>query len=152
MAGLLTGNIGSLGSFTDKGRDAVVSFWEYIAFVVNSLIFMLIGIRGAYQDFTSLLVPIIIAIVLIFLGGALAIYPLSALFSRSALQVTRSHQHVLFWGGLRGALALALALGLPPEFAQREAIITVAFGVVAFSIFTQGLTMVPLLRKLKEIP
>jgi len=68
------------------------------------------------------------------------------------LQVTRSHQHILFWGGLRGALALALAFGLPPEIANREAIVAVAFGVVAFSIFAQGMTMVPLLRKLKEIP
>ena len=152
VAGLLTGNIGSLGSFTDKGRDAVVSFWEFIAFVVNSLIFMLIGIRAAYQDFNNLLVPIIIAIVFVLVGRALAIYPLSALFSRSVLQVSLAHQHILFWGGLRGALALALALGLPLEFPQRETIITVAFGVVAFSILTQGLTMVPLLRKLKEIP
>jgi len=152
VAGLLTGNIGALGSITDKGRDAVLSFWEFIAFVVNSLIFMLIGIRGAYQDFTNLLIPTTISIVLVLLGRALAIYPLSALFSRSALQVSPSHQHILFWGGLRGALALALALGLPPEIAHREAIVAVAFGVVAFSIFAQGLTMVPLLRKLKEIP
>ena len=111
VAGLLTGNIGSLGSFTDKGREVVVSFWEFIAFVVNSLIFMLIGIRGAYQDFTNLLLPILIAIVMMFAGRALAIYPLSALFSRSALQISLNHQHILFWGGLRGALALALALG-----------------------------------------
>lgn len=152
VAGLLTGNLGSLGSFTDKGRDAVVSFWEFIAFVVNSLIFMLIGIRGAYQDFTNLLIPIAIAILLVLLGRAIAIYPLSALFLRSGLQVSFNHQHILFWGGLRGALALALALGLPPEIPQREAIVTVAFGVVAFSVFTQGLTIVPLLRKLKEIP
>ncbi|HXQ34111.1 MAG TPA: cation:proton antiporter, partial [Anaerolineales bacterium] len=47
VAGLLTGNVGSLGSFTDKGREAVLSFWEFIAFIVNSLIFMLIGIRVA---------------------------------------------------------------------------------------------------------
>lgn len=154
VAGLMTGNVGSLGSFTDKGRDAVVSFWEFIAFVVNSFIFMLIGIRGAYQDFTNLIVPIAIAIVIVLFGRALAIYPLSVLFSRSALQVSTGHQHVLFWGGLRGALALALALalGLPPEIPEREAIVTVAFGVVGFSIFIQGLTMVPLLRKLKEIP
>ncbi len=151
VAGLLTGNIGSLGSFTDKGRDAVLSFWEFIAFVVNSLIFMLIGMRGAYQDFTRLLISIIIAIVLVFACRALAIYLLSALFSRSALQVSLNQQHILFWGGLRGALALALALGLPPELPEREAIITVAFAVVAYSIFTQGLTIVPLLRKLKEI-
>jgi len=152
VAGLLTGNIGTLGSITDKGRDAVESFWEFVAFVVNSLVFMLIGIREAYQDFTNLLIPIAIAIVVVLLGRALAIYPLLALFSRSALQVTRSHQHILFWGGLRGALALALAFGLPPEIAHRDEIVAVAFGVVAFSIFAQGMTMVPLLRKMKEIP
>ena len=152
VAGLLTGNIGSVGSFSDKGRESVVSFWEFIAFIVNSLIFMLIGIRAAYQDFTNLLLPITIAIVTMFVGRALAIYPLSALFSRSALQISFNHQHILFWGGLRGALALALALGLPPELLERGAIIAVAFAVVAYSIFVQGLTMVPLLRKLKAIP
>ena len=152
VAGLLTGNIGSLGSFTDKGREGVLSFWEFIAFIVNSLIFMLIGIRGAYQDFSNLFLSILIAIGMMFAGRALAIYPLSALFSRSALQISRNHQHILFWGGLRGALALALALGLPPELPERDAIITVAFAVVGYSIFIQGLTIVPLLRKLKEIP
>ena len=151
-AGLMTGNIGSLGSFTDKGREAVVSFWEFVAFIANSLIFMLIGIRGAYQNFTNLLLPITIAIVMMFVGRALAIYPLSALFSRSALQISIPHQHILFWGGLRGALALALALGLPPELPEREAIVAVTFAVVAYSIFVQGLTMVPLLRKFREIP
>ena len=152
VAGLLTGNIGSLGSFTDKGREAVLSFWEFAAFIVNSLIFMLIGIRGVYQNFANLLFPITIAIVLMFVGRALAVYPLSASFSRSNLQISLNHQHILFWGGLRGALALALALGLPPEFPQRDTIITVSFAAAAYSIFVQGLTMVPLLRKLKEIP
>ena len=63
-----------------------------------------------------------------------------------------NHQHILFWGGLRGALALALALGLPENIPHRDQIITAAFGVVAFSIFVQGLTMTPLLRWLKELP
>ena len=62
-----------------------------------------------------------------FVGRALAIYPLSALFSRSALQISLNHQHILFWGGLRGALALALALGLPPESPNHKAITAVAF-------------------------
>ena len=55
--------------------------------------------------------------------------------------MSRAYQHVLFWGGLRGALALALALALPPAVPERPAIIVTAFIVVAFSIFVQGLTM-----------
>ena len=148
VAGLVTDNLGSL---TDKGRDAIVSFWQFIAFIVSLLIFILIGIRVANQDSTNLLIPTTVAILLALLGRALAIYPLSALFLRSGKQVSYNHQHILFWGGLRGALALALALGLPYEVPGREAIVAVAFGLVAFSIFTQGLTIVPLLRKLKEI-
>ena len=58
---------------------------------------------------------------------------------------------MLFWGGLRGALALALALELPPALPYHDAIVTVAFAVVAFSIIVQGLTMTPLLRRLGEI-
>ncbi|MFZ1405960.1 MAG: sodium:proton antiporter [Anaerolineae bacterium] len=150
-AGLLTGNIGSLGSISDKGREAVESFWEYVAFVVNSLIFILIGIREAHQDFVSLLIPIFIAIILVIIGRAVAIYPISVLFSRSTLQIKKSHQHILCWGGLRGALALALALGLPPEIPKRDEIVTVAFGVVGFSVIIQGLTITPLLRKFNEI-
>ena len=66
-------------------------------------------------------------------------------------RVKPPHQHILFRGGLRGALALALALGLPSELPYREEIITTAFVIVAFSIFAQGLTMPPLLRRLREI-
>jgi CPA1 family monovalent cation:H+ antiporter len=150
-AGLLTGNIGSLGSISDKGREAVESFWEYVAFVVNSLIFILIGIREAHQDFINLLIPILIAIGIVIAGRAVAIYPISVLFSRSTLQLKKSHQHILFWGGLRGALALALALGLPPEIPKRDEIVTIAFGVVGFSVIVQGLTITPLLRKFNEV-
>jgi monovalent cation:H+ antiporter, CPA1 family len=86
------------------------------------------------------------------LGRAVAVYPICLLFARSDLRVTVRHQHALLWGGLRGALALALALGLPVELAGRAEIITVSFAVVAFSVFVQGLTMPPLLRAIGEIP
>ena len=63
-----------------------------------------------------------------------------------------THQHILVWGGLRGALALALVLGLPAGIPRRDEIVTVAFAVVAFSVIVQGLTMQPLLRRLREVP
>lgn len=150
-AGLVTGNYGVLGSVSARGREAVESFWEYAAFVVNSFIFILIGAEVVQQRFSELRIPILAAILLVTLGRALSIYPLCALFAHSRLRVPLRQQHVLFWGGLRGALALALALGLPGSVPRHRELITVTFAVVAFSIIGQGLTMVPLLRRLGPI-
>ncbi|HEY2380365.1 MAG TPA: sodium:proton antiporter [Terriglobia bacterium] len=152
VAGLILGNTGHLGAITDRGREAVQAFWEYAAFVANSFVFLLIGMREARQNFAAGLPSIFVAILIVILARAIAVYPCCAMYSRSRFRVTVRHQHVLFWGGLRGALALALALALPPEMPQRETVVTVSFAVVAFSVFVQGLTLTPLLRKFGEIP
>ena len=151
-AGLVMGNVGPLGAISPKGRVAVAAFWEYLGFVANSFIFLGIGIYLSRHNFMEILAPAITAILLVIVGRACAVYPCAALFARSALRVEVRHQHVLFWGGLRGALALALALGLPSTVPGQEMIVSVAFAVVAFSIFVQGLTMTPLLRRIGEIP
>jgi CPA1 family monovalent cation:H+ antiporter len=146
-AGLVMGNFKSFGGISERGNESVQAFWEYAAFVANSLVFLLIGMHEAHQNFVAIWLPAGIAIALVTLGRAAAIYPCCLLFSRTSL-----HQHILFWGGLRGAVALALALGLPAEVPLREEIITISFAVVAFSVFVQGLTMVPFLRRMGEIP
>jgi CPA1 family monovalent cation:H+ antiporter len=149
-AGLVMGNSRALN--TISGREAVEAFWEYAAFVANSLVFLLIGMHEASQNFGPIWISASVAIVLVMLGRAAAIYPCCLLFARSASRVSLKHQSALFWGGLRGALALALALGLPPRIPCREAIISVSFAVVAFSVFVQGLTITPFLRRLGELP
>jgi Na+:H+ antiporter len=151
-AGILIGNFGFPTAYSDKGRAFMMDFWEFMAFLANSIIFFLIGVREANQSFWNSIGMVAVAIVVVTFGRAAAIYPLSMIFNGSKLQIERNHQHILFWGGLRGALALALALGLPPELEYREQILTAAFGVVAFSIFVQGLTMIPLLRRLQVLP
>ena len=150
-AGLLMGNLRFFGRISGKREDAIHAFWEYAAFVANSLIFLLIGMHEAHQNFAAVWLAALIAIILVVFGRAVAIYPCCFLFSRSSLRVTLNHRHVLFWGGMRGAVALALALGLPPTLPEREAIITISFAVVAFSVFAQGLTMPPVLRRMGEI-
>ena len=149
--GIVVGNVGRLGLISEPGREAVLSFWEYAAFVANSLIFLLIGLRLAHQHLAAFWRPAIVVIVFVTVGRAVAVYGCSALFARSGLRVERSHQHILFWGGLRGALALALVFGLPPAQPHRDAIVTVAFAVVAFSVLVQGLTITPLLHRLGAV-
>ena len=95
---------------------------------------------------------LLIAIGLVLAGRALTVYPLCLLFRFSTWAIPTSEQHVLWWGGLRGALALALALALPPSFPLYNEILITAFGVVVFSVVVQGLTMPLLLRKLSLLP
>jgi CPA1 family monovalent cation:H+ antiporter len=150
-AGLVIGNYAD-EAISARGREAVSAFWEYAAFVANSFIFLLIGVRTRNSQMLVFWVSSILAIALVTFGRAVAIYPCCLLFSRSQQHVPLRHQHVLFWGGLRGALALALALGLPVQMPQRDEVIAVTFAVVAFSILVQGLTVGPLLSRLNEIP
>ncbi|MEA3037198.1 MAG: monovalent cation:H+ antiporter, family [Sphingomonadales bacterium] len=147
-AGLLVGNIGWMGSISDASRPNVLYFWDYAAFLANSFIFILIGGAMAGTPLLPVLEAAAAAILLAMAGRAATIYPVAALFRGSALALPAPYQHVLWWGGLRGALALALALALPASVAEREQIIAVAFAVVAFSVFVQGLTMGPLIGRL----
>ena len=152
VAGLIMGNRGTLGVLSEHGREAVEAFWEYAAFVANSLVFLLIGMHETRQNFSDVWWPTLVAVAFVTIGRAGAVYPICLFFSRSDLRVSVRHQHALLWGGLRGALALALALGLPVGVPRRAEIITVSFAVVAFSVFVQGLTMPRLLRLIGELP
>lgn len=151
-AGLVVGNVGWRGwmgcSFSASGREHVMSFWDYAAFLANSVVFILIGGHEGSQASRLFTPPAAIAIGLVLIGRISAVYPLSAVFARTALKVDMRHQHVLVWGGLRGALALALALAVPNTIPEKGAIIIAAFAVVAFSIFAQGVTMPWLIQTL----
>jgi CPA1 family monovalent cation:H+ antiporter len=147
-AGLLVGNVGWMGSISDTSRPNILYFWEYAAFLANSIIFILIGAAEAGTPILPVVVAAGAAILLSMIGRAATVYPVAALFARSKLRLSGTWQHVLWWGGLRGALALALALALPASVAERDQIIAVAFALVAFSVFVQGLTMAPLVKRL----
>jgi CPA1 family monovalent cation:H+ antiporter len=146
-AGLIVGNYGFMGSISEDGRQGVLNHWEYVAFLANSLIFILIGGRETEMPILAVTEAAIIAFVLSLIGRAVSVYPVLAVFAPTRLRVPWAYKHILFWGGLRGALALALSLVLPPSVPERETIISVTFAVVAMSIFLQGLTMPWLIRR-----
>ena len=147
-AGLMIGSAGTR-FLSRSGRDRVHWAWEYFAFLANSLVFILIGMNVANQPLRLLGPTVAIAIILVLAGRGLSVYPLSVLFRWSRWRLKPSFQHTLFWGGLRGALALALALAVPATVPERDAIILTSFVVVAFSILVQGLTMPWLIKKLE---
>jgi CPA1 family monovalent cation:H+ antiporter len=151
-AGLLIGNWGPLGTLSDHGREVVHAFWEYAGFVASSFVFLLIGMDLATQNFTAVWLPIVVAVIFVVFGRAVAVYSTCVIFARSDLRVSRRHQNALLWGAQRGALPLALALGLPAELPWRAEIIAVSFAVVAFSVFVQGLTTPSVLRAIGELP
>jgi monovalent cation:H+ antiporter, CPA1 family len=148
-AGLLVGNIGWRRAISATGRGHILAFWNYAAFLANSIVFILIGSHEAHQLMRMFSTASAAAIALVLVGRALAVYSLSTLLTRTTLRLSLPYQHVLVWGGLRGALALALALALPQDLPNRQEIIVVAFTVVTFSIFIQGLTVPSLIRYLK---
>ncbi|PQV62791.1 monovalent cation:H+ antiporter, CPA1 family [Abditibacterium utsteinense] len=117
-AGLVIGNFGQ-NVMTPGIRLAVTAFWEYAGFVVNSLVFLLIGIEVVAIGWRDKIGIALGAALLVLLGRSV-IYPLSLLVNRIGGEVPRAYQHVLVWGGLRGALSMALVLGLPIRFPARE--------------------------------
>ena len=147
-SGMLIGNLAARWKMLSSAdQDVVRSTWEFITFVANSLIFLLIGLAAGREDPRGLWWASSIAIVATLIGRAATVYPLSALFAAGPDRVSAYQQHSLVWGGLRGALALALVLSIPDTFPWSRQIITVTFAVVAFSVVVQGLTCRPLLRR-----
>ncbi|MGH9470349.1 MAG: Na+/H+ antiporter [Terriglobia bacterium] len=143
-AGITLGNFGAKIGMSPRTRTAVWGFWEYAAFVINSLLFLLIGMEVRITDLLHDWQATVLAIVAVLLGRALSVYglmPVSNLFSK---KISLRWQHVLVWGGLRGAVALALVLSLPTQFPHRADLLAWTLGVVAFSLIVQGLTMKPL--------
>lgn len=147
-AGIITGNIGLKG-MSPTTRIVLFNFWEFLAFVANSLVFLLIGLDVNLREISANLLPISIALAAVLLSRALVIYGLTALTNlRSSNKVSLAYRHVLFWGGLRGAISLALALSLPIALAERELLRVMTFGVVLFTLLAQGTTMQFLLKRL----
>ena len=152
-AGLVMGNLGVLAEsaegrpISERGRELVLAFWEFAAFLTNSFVFLMIGLALAGVRPNSLR-DMAVVIALALLGRAAAVYPVALAFTGSRWRIPLAQQHFLWWAGLRGALALALALALPANLPRRDDILVAVFGIVAFSVIVQGVTAGVVLRAL----
>ena len=153
VAGMIIGNYGKIYSMSNKTRETLDSFWEVIEFVINSLLFLIIGLelQEIPQDhLRNLGMPIVIAILAVNAARGLVVYPVIWLRNKFGTNdIPWKWKHVLFWGGLKGSISIALVVGLPAEMPYREMFLVLAFGVVLFTLIVQGLTMKPLIQSLR---
>ncbi|MGH9357787.1 MAG: Na+/H+ antiporter [Terriglobia bacterium] len=147
-AGIVVGNFGAIVGMSPRTRVAVWSFWEYASFVISSILFLLIGMQVRIGALLGAWSATLLAVGAVLLGRALSIYGLTPISNLFTEKIPLRWQHVLVWGGLRGAVALALVFSLQPSFPYRLDLETWTFGVVSFSILIQGLTIKPLISSL----
>jgi CPA1 family monovalent cation:H+ antiporter len=147
-AGLMTGNFTARVGMSAHTRIALWSFWEYLSFVINSIVFLLIGLEVHLHDLILAWRGTLLTVGAVLVGRALSIYGLIPISNRFAERISMRWQHVLVAGGIRGALALALGLSLPDDFPHRTEVLAMTFGVVAFTIVFQGFSIKPLIKLL----
>jgi CPA1 family monovalent cation:H+ antiporter len=147
-AGMVCGNYGRRYGMSPTTRLSVQSFWEYVAFALNSIIFLLIGFEVSLSALAGYWWEILAAAAAVFAARFGVVFAVSALLRGTSERVPPGWSSVIAWGGVRGALSIVLALGLPRDLPHREQLVTMTVGVVLTSILLQGLTMAPLLRRL----
>jgi CPA1 family monovalent cation:H+ antiporter len=146
VAGVVIGTYGRAVGLSGRALEALDVVWELIAFVLTALAFLLLGLAISFGDLLGALPSIVWALVAIMVGRAVVVYGLLGGAARlvrgrrPAAAVPMRWLHVLFWAGLRGAVAVAMALSLPSDFPQRALLQEITFGVVLFTLFVQGTT------------
>ena len=146
-AAVVLGNVGRGKTMTATGADAIDTVWEFVAYLLTAVVFLEVGLAISPGRLLDSYVPIAWAIVGILVGRAVVVYVLLGGASRLAVrpglaaQVSTGWLHVLFWAGLRGAVAVAMALSLPADIPQRDLLQEITFGVVLFTLLFQGTTV-----------
>ncbi len=147
--GLVLGNFGSRIGMNPRTRIIVSEFWEFLAFFVNSIVFLLIGDQIQFANLGLNLAAIMVAIVSVIVARLVGTFALGS-FSNLTVKskISTADQTVMWWGGLRGSVSIALALSVPTALPERDLVIAIVFGVVLFTLLVQGLTVKPLLQAL----
>ena len=148
VAGLIIGNYGTKLAMSDQTVQTINTFWESVDFLVNSIVFLLIGFE--LQDIGGLskllqgevLLAVFATFGAILVARAIMVYPTALTVGK---HWPKGWKHVVFWSGLKGSIPLALVLGLPAG-ELKQTLVPIAFGVVLVSLLLQGLTVGPLIR------
>ncbi len=146
VAGLLIGNQGARFAMSEKTRTAVFQFWSLSDEILNSVLFLLIGLEvlvvashWQYIGIALFAIPVVLAARLTSVALPIGLLSLREKFTEGAITI-------LTWGGLRGGISVALALSLPNN-EYKPIILVTTYAVVVFSIIAQGLTMQGLVKR-----
>jgi len=146
VAGLLVGNRGAKTAMSEETRSYLFQFWEVLDELLNSVLFLLIGlevlvitINPSLVGLALLTIPLVLAARFVAVSVPITLLSLRETFTPGSIPV-------LTWGGVRGGISVALALSLP-MIPEKEPIIVATYLVVIFSVIVQGLTIGPLVRR-----
>ncbi len=154
VAGIVLGNLSRQAATAPKTLEAIDAVWEFVAFLFTALVFILIGLATPMSTLVGSLAWIGWAVIAILLGRAIVVYGLVGSSSRlrhawrDSKPIPLAWLHVMFWAGLRGAVASAMALSLPADFPERSLLVSITFGVVLFTLVVQGGSARWLVRRL----
>jgi CPA1 family monovalent cation:H+ antiporter len=122
--------------------------WEYLGFVANAILFLLVGFTVNVGGLLERAEAVAVAIVAVVAARVMVVEAVGWLTVRGPFATSHKERVIAIWSGLRGALTIALALGLPPATPGRDLVIAMAFGVVLFTLVAQGLTLRLVIRRL----
>lgn len=145
IAGLLIGNRGRVLAMSDRTREHLDTFWELVDEILNAVLFVLIGLEVLVLTFQQDYLPAALLMIPVVLLARFVSVGIPISLMRNFRRFTPHAVKILTWGGLRGGISVALALSLPAG-AERDAIITVTYIIVVFSILVQGLTVDRLIK------
>lgn len=142
-----------LTHFSKETEQQLYYFWEYAAFVCNSFIFLLLGVAELQLilmvgEKTSILLYVAIAVLAVTLARMFVVFAVPHIMPFGFKKIDNRYKAIIFWGGLRGAVPLALVLSLSRNFESQQLLVELTLGVVLFTLLVQGPTIKPLIRAL----
>lgn len=158
VAGIIIGNWTRKSGFSEEGRNFLDKFWALLDEALNALLFLMIGLAMVLIAYHPSVVVLSIAAIALVLAARFTTVGLSFVGFRRFRQYHRYSVRILSWGGLRGALSLAMAVSVPAgvaigaggQFDLRDLLTAVTYSVVLFSIIVQGITIAPIVRWSRE--
>lgn len=147
VAGLMIGNQGRSFAMSEKTREHLDTFWELVDEILNAVLFLLIGLELLVLNLSGRAIAVGAILIVVVLAARFAATSIPVMLLKSRREFSPGVIRILTWGGLRGGISVALALGIPKDFAYRQEFLVATYVVVVFSIVVQGLTLKPLVAR-----